>query len=265
VGQGGSPVISLAAARATSTSDPSLWSQFWSYLTTADNWTGDRGITALLVAHVEISVTAVAIALAVALVPAVLLGHAKRGGFLAVSVVNVGRALPSFAIIALVLPFSLEWGWGLGFWPTCVALVLLAIPPVFTNTYTGVRDVDPGTVEAASAMGMTPRRVVTGVEVPNAAPLIITGMRVSSVQVVATATLGALVGFRCLGSLIVEGFAQQDDGKLLTGAFLVAVLSLVTEAAFSLVHRLATPWLGRTHRRTGPWGRRRPEPVGIDL
>lgn len=130
-------MISLAAARATSTSDPSLWSQFWSYLTTADNWTGDRGITALLVAHVEISVTAVAIALAVALVPAVLLGHAKRGGFLAVSVVNVGRALPSFAIIALVLPFSLEWGWGLGFWPTCVALVLLAIPPVFTNTYTG--------------------------------------------------------------------------------------------------------------------------------
>lgn len=259
------PLTALPAALAATTPEPSLWSQFWSYLTTAEHWQGDRGITALLVAHVEISVTAVVLALAVALLPAVLLGHAKRGGFLAVSIVNVGRALPSFAIIALVLPFSLEWGWGLGFWPTCVALVLLAVPPVFTNTYTGVRDVDPGTVEAAAAMGMRPRHVVTGVEVPNAAPLIITGVRVSSVQVVATATLGALVGFRCLGSLIVEGFAQQDDGKLLTGAFLVAVLSLVTEGMFSLVHRWATPWVGRTARRRGPWGRRRPEPVGLDL
>jgi hypothetical protein len=146
----------------------------------------------------------------------VLLGHAKKGGLFAVSVVNIGRALPSFAIIALVLPFSLEWGFGLGFWPTCVALVLLAVPPMFTNTYTGVRDVDAGTVEAAVGMGMAPHRVVWGVEMPTASPLIITGARVAAVQVVATATLGALVGFTGLGSLIIEGFAQQNDGKLLT-------------------------------------------------
>jgi len=222
--------------------DPSLWSQFTTYLTTADNWYGPRGIWAHIVEHVHISLVAIAIAAAIAIVPAILLGHVKRGGLLAVSVVNIGRALPSFAIIALVLPFSLAWGWGLGFWPTCIALVLLAIPPMFTNTYTGVRDVDPGTVEAAVGMGMAPYRVVWGVEVPTAGPLIITGVRVSAVQVVATATLGALVGFGGLGALIVEGFAQQDDGKLLTGAFLVALLSLLTEAVFYGVHHLATPW-----------------------
>lgn len=246
--------------------DPSLWSQFTTYITTADNWSGDRGIGADLVAHVEISITAVAIAAAIAIVPAVLLGHAKKGGLFAVSVVNIGRALPSFAIIALVLPFSLEWGFGLGFWPTCVALVLLAVPPMFTNTYTGVRDVDAGTVEAAVGMGMAPHRVIWGVEAPSAAPLIITGARVAAVQVVATATLGALVGFTGLGSLIVEGFAQQNDGKLLTGAFLVAVLSLLTEALFYGVQRVATPWARataprRSRRRRAP----HPEPVALDV
>ena len=255
-------LTSLAAVQP----DPSLWSQFTTYITTADNWTGDRGIWADLVAHVKISVTAVAIAAAIAIVPAVLLGHAKKGGLFAISVVNIGRALPSFAIIALVLPFSLEWGFGLGFWPTCVALVLLAIPPMFTNTYTGVRDVDAGTVEAAVGMGMAPARVVWGVEVPTAAPLILTGARVAAVQVVATATLGALVGFTGLGSLIVEGFAQQNDGKLLTGAFLVAVLSLLTEALFYAIQRVATPWARTTtprrarHRRSP-----RIEPVGLDV
>lgn len=254
------------AALAAVEPDPSLWSQFTTYLTTADNWSGDRGIWADLVAHVKISVTAVAIAAAIAIVPAVLLGHAKKGGLFAISVVNIGRALPSFAIIALVLPFSLEWGFGLGFWPTCVALVLLAIPPMFTNTYTGVRDVDAGTVEAAVGMGMGPHRVIWGVEVPTASPLILTGARVAAVQVVATATLGALVGFTGLGSLIVEGFAQQNDGKLLTGAFLVAVLSLLTEALFYGLQRFATPWARataprRASRRRAP----RIEPVGLDV
>ena len=254
-----SPLAPLVAA-----TDGSLWSQFTTYITTADNWSGDRGIWADLVDHVQISVTAIAIALAIALVPAVLLGHVKKGGLFAVSVVNIGRALPSFAIIALVLPFSLEWGFGLGFWPTCVALVLLAIPPVFTNTYTGVRDVDAGTVEAAVGMGMAPHRVVWGVEVPTASPLIITGARVAAVQVVATATLGALVGFGGLGSLIIEGFAQQNDGKLLTGAFLVAVLSLLTEGLFYASQRVATPW-NRRPRRAARRTARRLTPVGLDV
>lgn len=161
---------------------------------------------------------------------------------MAVWLVNIGRAVPSFALIVLVFPFALRYGFGLGFWPTAFALVLLAIPPIFTNAFTGVRDVDAGTVEAARGMGLAPREVLFGVEVPAALPLILTGVRVSAVQVVATATLGAYVGFGGLGAFIVEGFATQDDGKLLTGAVLVGLLSVFTELAFGWLQRRLTPW-----------------------
>jgi osmoprotectant transport system permease protein len=178
----------------------------------------------------------------IALPPAMVLGHLKRGGVLAVWLVNIGRAVPSLAIIVLVFPISLQYGFGLGFWPTAVALVLLAIPPIFTNAFTGVRDVDPGTVEAARGMGMQGREVLWGVEIPAALPLIVAGLRVSAVQVVATATLGAYVGFGGLGAFIVEGFATQNDGKLLTGAILVALLSLVVELVFGWGQKRLTPW-----------------------
>ena len=112
----------------------------------------------------------------IAIPPAVVLGHVRRGGLLAVSVVNIGRAIPTFAIIVLILPFSLRWGFGLGSGPPLVALVLLAIPPIFTNTYTGVRDVPPEAVEAARGMGMRAGELVRTVEVPVAWPLIITGL-----------------------------------------------------------------------------------------
>lgn len=217
-------------------------SDLWSYLSTAESWWGQRGILQRTEEHIRLSVTATAIAALISIPPAIYLAHIRKGGFLAVSVVNIGRAVPTFAIIALVFPLSLRWGFGLGFWPTAVALVCLAIPPMFTNAYTGVREVEADTVEAARGMGMTGGQVLRRVELPNAMPLVLTGVRVSAVQVVATATLGALVGFGGLGAFIIEGFAQFDDGKLLTGALLVAVLSLLTDAAFGLVERLATPW-----------------------
>lgn len=216
--------------------------QFVDFITTADNWWGNRGIAQRTVDHIRLSVLSVLIAMALAFPLAVFLGHIRRGGLLAVWTVNIGRALPSFAVLALVLPFSLRYGFGLGFWPTAVALILLALPPIFTNTFTGIADVDRGTVEAAVAMGMRPFQVATRVEIPGALPLILTGLRVSSVQVVATATLGALVGFGGLGAFIIEGFAQQDDGRLLTGAVLVAVLSVLTEVAFGGLQRVMTPW-----------------------
>ena len=137
---------------------------------------------------------------------------------------------------------SLRYGFGLGFWPTAIALVLLAIPPIFTNAFTGMRDVDPGMVEAARGMGMHAREVVWGVEIPAALPLILTGMRVSAVQVVATATLGAYVGYGGLGAFIVEGFATQDDGKLLTGAVLVALMAIMVELVFGAAQKQLTPW-----------------------
>jgi osmoprotectant transport system permease protein len=227
--------------------DPGVLEQLWDYLSDSESWWGPNGITTLTWAHIKLSVTATAIACAIALPLAVYLGHIKRGGVAAVSIVNIGRAIPTFAVIALVFPLSLRYGFGLGFWPTCFALVFLAVPPIFTNAYTGIRDVDAGTVEAARGMGMTGTQVLRRVEIPNGLPLVLTGVRVAAVQVVATATLGALVGYKCLGTLILTGFARQDDGILLTGAIAVALLSLLTDAGVGLGQRLATPWL-RTRR-----------------
>jgi osmoprotectant transport system permease protein len=216
--------------------------QFWGYVTTAEHWWGNRGIFQRLVDHLRLCGFVVLLAAVLALPPAILLGHLKRGGVLAVWGVNIGRAVPTFAVIVLVFPFSIRYGFGLGFWPTAVALFLLAVPPIFTNAFTGVRDVDAGMVEAARGMGMRGRDVIWAVEIPAALPLIFTGLRVSAVQVVATATLGAYVGFGGLGSFIVEGFAQQDDAKLLTGAVLVAGLSLAVEVSIGVVQARLTPW-----------------------
>jgi osmoprotectant transport system permease protein len=141
-----------------------------------------------------------------------------------------------------VLPFSLRYGFGLGFWPTMVALVLLALPPIFTNTYTGVRDAPADAVEAAQGMGMRAGELMRRVEVPSAAPLILTGLRVSTVQVIATATLGALVGYRNLGTLIVTGYTSPDKGPMLAGAFAVILVALVTDGLFVVAQRVLVPW-----------------------
>lgn len=222
---------------------PDILRQMWDYLSSDAAWSGNRGLPALTWAHLKLSVLAVVVAAVVAIPPAVVLGHIRRGGLLAVSIVNIGRALPTFAIIVLILPFSLRYGFGLGFWPTLVALVLLAVPPIFTNTYTGVRDVPPDAVEAARGMGMRAGELVRKVEVPVAWPLIITGLRVSAVQVVATATLGALVGYRNLGTPIITGFAQRSQrGVLLAAAITVILLALLTDAVFALAERRLVPW-----------------------
>jgi osmoprotectant transport system permease protein len=216
---------------------------FTEFVTTSSNWGGDRGIVHRSIEHMRLSGASVLAASVIATPAAMFFGHVKRGGLAAQSIVNVGRAIPSFALLALLFPLSLQWGFGLGFWPTLVALVLLAIPPMFTNAYVGVRDVDPAIVEASRGMGMGERQVLLRVETPIAVPLIITGIRLASVQVVATATLGGLFGFNGLGSYIFEGFAQQNDGKLLTGAVGVALLAIATELVFSFIMRRATPWL----------------------
>ena len=185
--------------------------QMWDYLGSDAAWSGRNGLPALMWAHIRISLVAILIA-------------------------------------ALLLPLSLRYGFGLGFWPTIIALVLLAIPPIFTNTYTGVRDVPEDAVEAARGMGMRGGELVRRVEVPVATPLILTGLRVSAVQVVATATLGALVGYRNLGTPIVSGFTSPNKGPLLAGAIAVALLALITDAFFVVADRRLVPW--RRTRRT---------------
>jgi osmoprotectant transport system permease protein len=230
---------------------PEILRQMWDYLSSDAAWSGSRGLPALTWAQVKLSATAVVIAAVIAIPPAVVLGHVRRGALLAGSVVNIGRAVPTFAVMVLILPFSLRWGFGLGFWPTVVALVLLGIPPIFTNTYTGVRDAPPDAVEAARGMGMRAGELMRKVEVPVAWPLIITGLRVSAVQVVATATLGPLVGYINLGTPILTGFQQRSQrGALLAAAIAVILLALLTDVAFALMERRLVPWRSPTGRQS---------------
>ena len=219
----------------------------WSFLTTGANWTGTTGIWTLTRAHVWISFVSVLIASAIAIPPAVVLAHRRIAPVASVAVVNVGRAMPSFAIIALVLPFSIRWGFGLGFWPTTVALVALGIPPIYTNTYAGVAGTPADLVEAASGVGMTGSQVLYKVEIPFALPLLITGFRVSAVQIIATATLGALVGYRCLGTLVLDGLARPRTAgdRLIGGAFLVALLAILVEVALNRAETRLVPWRRR--------------------
>ncbi|MEX1208882.1 MAG: ABC transporter permease [Acidimicrobiia bacterium] len=222
-----------------------------------DNWSGDTGWVARTWEHLWISGVAVVAAMVVAIPLGAWLGHTGRGGLIAVSVVNIGRALPSFGILALALPLTI---WlarttplidsGIGFAPTVVALFLLALPPIFTNTYAGVRGVDADIVEAARGMGIGERKIITEVEMPIASPVILTGIRVTAVQVVATATLGALVGFGGYGRFIVDGIATQDRLELVGGAVLVALLSILTEVGFSALERVVVPAGIRRRRRS---------------
>ncbi|MEI4273512.1 ABC transporter permease [Klenkia sp. LSe6-5] len=202
------------------------------------NWTRPgNGILVLLVQHLQISGAAVALALVVALPLGIWLGHTGRGGAFTVALSNVGRAVPTLALLTLfaVTP--------IGFGPeaTTLALALFAVPPVLTNTYVGFRQVDRDVVEAARAMGMTGRQVTFRAELPLAVPLVMTGVRTAAVQVVATATLAALVAGGGLGRIINLGFGQQDYGQVVAGAIVVAALAVLTEAVFVVLSWVLTP------------------------
>jgi len=215
--------------------------QVVAWFLTPANWVGGNGILARTWEHVQISGLATIVAAVVALPAAVVLGHRRRGGVLLVALVNIGRAVPSFAIIALSLPIGIRLGLGLGFWPTVLALFALALPPMFTNTYTAIGEVDPALVESARGMGMTERQVIVDVELPVAAPVILAAVRISAVQVVATATLAALVAWGGLGRFIIDGFAVQDNVTVFAGGLLVAALAVATEVAFGAIERRLVP------------------------
>jgi osmoprotectant transport system permease protein len=226
-------------------------------LVLAIEWSGSRGLIERTIAHLELAGLSMLIALVIAVPLGILVGHTRRGGAVATSLVTAGRAVPTYAVIALLFPLAIIWGLGLGFWPSVVALVLLAIPPLYTNTYTGVRVVDPALVEAARGVGMAGRQVLWGVEVPVALPLILAGVRTAVVQVMATATLASIFGYQALGSYLTEGLSQRDDAKLLTGTIAVGVLWLVAEALLGLLQRWLTPWARADSSRSS---RRRSRP-----
>lgn len=214
------------------------------WLAAPEQWSGPNGIPARTLEHLQLSLVAILVAILVAVPPALCLAHRRRAEFLASAVVNIGRAVPSFGIVVLAALLFLTWGVPIRFWSTVVALIALALPPVFTNTYSAIRNVDAATVEAARGMGLTERQVLLGVELPIGAPVILTGIRVAWAQVLATATLGAVVSSGGgLGRYIVDGFAVGRAGyaKVFGGAVLVAALTIIGDRAFDLSERLALP------------------------
>ena len=205
------------------------------WFTTGAHWHGSGGVPQRLFEHVQISGGAIITAAVIALPIGLTLGHLRRGGFIAVNVANVGRALPSLALLVVAQDI-----FGIGARPAYVALVALALPPMVTNTYIGVRDVDADVREAARAMGMTGSQMLWRVELPLAMPLVVAGVRTAAVNVVATATLAAIIAGGGLGRFIVDGLAQQDTPQAFAGALLVAVLAVVTEASLGLLQRRLT-------------------------
>lgn len=233
-------------ATTAASGDASFWTRLVEWATTAETWTreGD-GLLALLAEHLQLSVVALLIAVAIALPPAVWLGHRRRGRVVATVVANAGRAVPSFGILVLVAVLAIEQGVSVRFWPIILALVVLGVPPIFTNAYTGITSVRREVTEAALGQGFTDRELLRRVELPLALPLVIDGIRLSAVQIVATTALGAVIGpTGGLGRPIVRGFASLRGGgdvELVGASVLVALLTIATDQATDVVARLTVP------------------------
>ena len=200
------------------------------------HWQGDGGIPHRTFEHLTMSGASVLVAALIALPIGIAIGHFGRGGILAINISNIGRAVPSFAVLVIAVELV-----GIGALPAFIALVALAIPPMVTNSYIGMREVDADVREAARGMGMRERAVLWRVELPIALPLIMAGIRTSAVNVVATPTLAALVAWGGLGRFIVDGFGLQDYPMMFAGAIMVAILSLIVEFSLAGAQRLATP------------------------
>lgn len=213
----------------------------WQWLVNPEHWSGAGSIPDRVGEHLQVSLLSVALAALVAIPAGLVIGHTRRAEWLVVSLSNLGRAIPSFAILALALPLTIRLGLGLGFWPTVLALWALAVPPILSNAHVGVREVDAGSREAAVAMGMRPVQVLARLEMPLAAPLIAAGVRTATVHVVATATLAALVAWGGLGRFIIDGFATGDEAMILGGAILVAGLAMLTEVGLGFFERAVRP------------------------
>lgn len=218
-----------------------FFSQVGSWLGQGTHWSGPNGIPLLFAHQLELSLAVVAAALVVGGGAGLVLGHFGRGALVAVNAANAARAVPTLALLTLfaILPsISLTWG---GFLASFLALGILATPPILTNTYVGVREVDGDVREAASAMGLNARQVMLGVELPLAVPLIATGVRVAAIEVVATSTLAAYVSYGDLGTYVIAGLDTNDTVEAFCGALLVAVTAALVAVAFGRLQRLVTP------------------------
>lgn len=220
------------------------------------HWQGVDGMPNRLWEHVTMCGFALLSALVIALPIGLVMGHTGRGGAFVINVSNLGRAIPSFAIIVLAAQV-----YGIGATPAYIALVALAIPPIVTNAFTAIQGVDPEVKESALGMGLTGRQVLTRVELPMGMPLIMAGVRTSGVQIVATATLAALVGWGGLGRFVIDGLATRDFVEVFAGAFTVAILSILTELGLGALQRALVP----KGLRLDPGRAARPRLADLDL
>jgi osmoprotectant transport system permease protein len=218
----------------------------WAYLVDPTSWQGTDGMLALLLQQLLITVTVLGLAMLIGLPLALWLGHVGRGGFLAINISNVGRAIPTFALLALLV--AADWPgtdtlgpFGRGGLATLLALTAFALPPIITNAYVAVREVPAEVKESARGMGMTGAQQFWRVELPLATPIVAAGVRLALVQVWATATIAALVAGPGLGNVITSGFANTYYGKGIAGAVVVAVVALTLELLAVLAQRVLDP------------------------
>jgi osmoprotectant transport system permease protein len=223
--------------------------QLVTFLTDVASWQGETGIPNRLVEHITISLLAVAVASAVALPLGFFIGHTGRLQLLGINIANIGRAVPSYAVMVMLLPVMLGLApvlgydprLGLRFFPIFLAMVLLAIPPILVAAYAGLQAVDSDLKESSRGMGLTERQLLLEVELPLALPVLVGGFRVALLQVIATATIGAFLASGGLGRFIIDGIARRDDGMLYAGVVLVAVLAIGTDVVLSWLQRRLTP------------------------
>jgi osmoprotectant transport system permease protein len=216
--------------------------ELWQWLLDPMQWQGPDAIPARTTEHLYYVGVAMGWALLIGLPIGIGLGHLGRGGWLAINLSNVGRAIPEFGIIILVFMIA-----GFGDLPILIALVALALPPLITNSYVGMRQVDADLVEAARAMGLRRHQQLLRVELPLALPLVMAGLRTAAVQVMATATLAAFVGLGGLGRYLIDGLAVRNLVEVVGGALIVAALALILEGLLALLQRvLVSPGLQRT-------------------
>jgi osmoprotectant transport system permease protein len=208
----------------------------WQWFADPTHWSGSEGIPQRLLEHVQYSAESVAVGAVIALPIGIALGHYGRFGNLAINISNVGRAIPSFGL--LVIAFQV---FGLGDLPIVISLTALAIPPMVTNSYVGLIEVDPDIKDAARGMGYRELAQLLRVELPLAVPLVMAGIRTSAVQVVATATLAAIIAGGGLGRFVIDGIAQQNYQMMFAGALLVALLAIATELSLSGLETVLMP------------------------
>lgn len=214
-----------------------------SYVLTADNWRGPVGLAARILEHLEYTALAVGASALIAIPIGLIIGHTGRGTLLVVGAVNGLRSLPTLGVL---LFGTLLFGLGLG--PSLVALMLLGVPALLAGTYAGIANIEPTVVDAARAMGMTETQVLLRVEVPNALPLILGGLRNATLQVVATATVAAYASLGGLGRYLLDGIREREFHLALVGALMVAALALVLDGLLALAVWVSVPGTGRLRR-----------------